>query len=401
MPYLTPNEIPEGDICRPLVIPLASDWLAFFGGALTELTKAYNWEKEGTLTVAETVEKMQEIVDAWYSGVCSACLLPGGYRVIRIGATGRLEQLTAGGEWEDATDDYAIPPPAARTGGTETDQICLAAKNAVNVLQTLYESLSDSYANDLTENEALTAFIALLIALTGFAFAPIAWAIAAFFLAIFEVLYSALRYLTADLWDEDVSAQLVCFLIECANNDAGVVTFNWDCLMEKLNSMADGFGLTEVQLRLYVQISYLLYFIGGVDGLNLAARTTEITDDVCEECVCQVELEDFSGYGTVENIGGNRWRVTAGPIEGGWGVNVHGVGLACWGYINFEMLSGTVTYADGTGCAGALSAWARSCDESNDTGYSADDIVTQFLFSNIGAFSFEMDAICHEDCVDF
>jgi len=70
MPYLTPQDLPEGDDCRPLSIPASTEWLALFGGALTELTKKYNWQDSGGLTVDETVEKMTEIIDAWYTESC-------------------------------------------------------------------------------------------------------------------------------------------------------------------------------------------------------------------------------------------------------------------------------------------------------------------------------------------
>jgi len=284
VPYLTPDSIPEDDDCRPLSIPADSVWLALFGGALTELTKPYNWQQFGALTVDQTVAKMEEIIAAWYNVPCAVCMTPGGYRVIRINAIGQLEQLNAEGEWEPATDEYYIPPPAAREGGTAPDQNCLAAKNATNALRTLYEGLSESWNNDLNENEAITALIALAVATIGFAFAPITWAVAAFFLAVFEVLYAGLRYVTADLWDDAVSDQITCFLLDCAINTDGVVTFDWECFNEHLNSLADSFGLSEVQLRFYVQIGYLLYFIGGADGLNLAGATTEITDDDCTMC---------------------------------------------------------------------------------------------------------------------
>jgi len=286
MPYLTPQELPEDDDCRPLSIPADSEWLALFGGALTELTKAWNWEDSGGLTVDETLAKMNEIINAWYSDPCAACTTPGDYRVIRIGVGGVLEQLDENGDWEPTTDDYELPPPDAREEGTADDQNCLAAKNATNVLEQLYENLSESFASELSEFEALTAFVALAVSLIAPELAIITWAIAAFFLAVFSLLYGALSYLTADLWDESFTKQMECFLFECANNDAGVVTFDWDCFMGKLNSLTDSFGLSEVQLRLYAQVSYIIYFIGGVDGLNLAGATTEITDDDCSFCEC-------------------------------------------------------------------------------------------------------------------
>jgi len=319
MPWLTPESIPEDDDCRPLSIPADSVWLALISGALTELTKPYNWQQFGALTVAETIAKMQSIIDNYYDAPCAMCITPGGYRVVRISPSGHVEQLDPDGDWVNATDDYHIPPPEAREDGTPDDQICLAAKNAVNVLQQLYESLSESWASELSTDEAVLALIGVLVAEVGFAFAPIVWAIMAFLLPIFVLVYEALAYLTADLWDEAFTKQITCFLVDCASNDAGVVTFDWDCFNAHLNSLADSFGLSEVQLRLYIQIGYILLFIGGVDGLNLAARTTDITNDDCTFCdPCfvfdfRVSDEGFVAdtYGTW--VAGEGWQVNPTP----------------------------------------------------------------------------------------
>lgn len=284
MPYLTPEELPEDDLCRPLSIPHSSEWLAIVSGALTELTKSYNWQQEGAVTVAEAVERMQLMVDSYYASFCNDCTTPGGYRIIRINPDGELEELSPDGDWQEPTGEYVIPPPEAREGGTSADQICLAAKNAVNVLHQLYESLSDSWNGDLDENEAVTAFILALIGLVGFAFAPITAGIVAFMTAVFTALYASLEYIIADLWDDSVDDQFTCFLINCANNDAGVVTFDYSCFINQLNAQQNDFSLTFDQQRLYAQVMYILYFIGGVDGLNLAGSTNEITDDECETC---------------------------------------------------------------------------------------------------------------------
>lgn len=290
MPWLTPDSIPEGDDCRPLSIPADSAWLALISGALTELTLPYNWQKFGTLTVAETVAKMQEIVDNYYNSPCALCLTPGDYRVTRISPEGHLQELSPSGDWQDATGDYAIPAPTARTEGTEPDQNCLAAKNATEVLSQLYESLSESFSSELSTDEAITAFIAAAVAAIGFEFAPITWSIAAIFFVGFEALFKALEYVTADLWTESFSNEFECLLLGCVVNTAGVVTFDWDCFNAALLAQVNNNGLSEIQMRLYVQIGYMLYFIGGADGLNLAARTTSITDDSCTCAWCRTYL---------------------------------------------------------------------------------------------------------------
>jgi len=307
MPWLTPDSIPEDDDCRPLSIPADSVWLALVSGALTELTQSYNWQQFGALTVQETVDKMQEILEGYYAGGCG-CTLPGGAKPLRILQDGTLQELGDDGEWGTPTGDYFIPPPDARTEGTEPDQNCLAAKNAVNVLHTLYQSLSDSFAAELSQDEALTAFIGAAVSAVGFEFAPITFGIVIFMEVVFQALYQALAYLTADLWDDAVSNQIICFLVECAVNTDGVVTFDGQCFLDNLNSLTDSFGLSEVQLRLYLQIAYLMYFIGGIDGLNLAGRTTAITDDNCDMCneVWCYQFDDANRLSewVAENFGG-------------------------------------------------------------------------------------------------
>jgi len=291
VPYLTPQELPEDDDCRPLFIPAGSEWLALFGGALTELVQIWNWEDSGGLSVADTIEKMQEIIDRWYIEACENCEIPEGGSILRITPDGTLEELVEG-EWVEPTEgDYFIPPPAAREDGSETDQICLAAINAVNVLQTLYESLSDSWNNALDEAEAVTAFIAAANAAIGFAFAPIVAGIVVFLAPIFTALYTLLEYVIADLWDEAVSDQIKCFLVNCATNTDGVVTFDYECFLAEMRANTNLFDLTEEQLRLYGQIAYMLYFIGGAAGLNLAGGTTAIEEGDCEGCV---DCEDYS-----------------------------------------------------------------------------------------------------------
>lgn len=386
MPYLTPQELPEGDDCRPLSIPANSEWLALFGGALTELTKTWNWEDSGGLTVAETVAKMTEIIDAWYSTPCDHCVTPGGYRAIRIGSDGRIEELDENGDWVPGTGDYEIPPPEAREGGTEEDQICLAAKNAVNVLEQLYESLSDSWNEDLEEAEALTALIGVFVGIVDFAIAPISYGIYAFFAGLFGLLYSALNFILADLWDEQFSRTIECFLVNCATNVDGVVTFDWQCFIDQLNEQTNPFDLNEDQIRLYIQVLYILYFIGGVDGLNLAGATTAITDDECN-CDCQVQLMiSPPGYGTLEYLGGGYWLGTAALVSGvyrlGIVVDPESPTSMCWRYVE-PTWTGTYTYADHRGCGECETPLYSPLAEGSNAcaGYWANETPSSFTFN--------------------
>jgi len=325
MPYLTPQALPESDDCRSLSIPADSEWLALFGGALTELTKSWNWEDSGGLTVDQTLAVVNEVINAWYSSNCLFCETPDGYRVIRINEQGHIEQLQ-GDNWEAPTGDYYIPPPDAREEPTEDERKCLAAANATNVLHLLYESLSDSYNEDLDHNQAMLALIGVFVGAVGFAIAPISWGIYAFVAWIFSIMFAMLEFVTADLWDTAVSDQIECFLYECANDDAGVITFDYECFQAKLNELANGFGLSEAQIRLYLQITYLLNFIGGVDGLNLAGATTAIESADCSDCVICATYDDdmLEGIGAktrivqVDPSDQTYWIYPTGSPDGYW-----------------------------------------------------------------------------------
>jgi len=63
MPYLTPESIPPGKICRVLRIPNNPDIIACVTGALEELTFAYNWEQFGAITPDEIASAMTDLFD--------------------------------------------------------------------------------------------------------------------------------------------------------------------------------------------------------------------------------------------------------------------------------------------------------------------------------------------------
>jgi len=182
--------------------------------------------------------------------------------------------------------DYSGPPITPREGGTEADQKCLAAANAANVLQILYESITDSISHDLEEAEAYAALVTAFIAAVGWEFAPIAFAIAAFFLVVFGVVYEIVKLIGSDLWDGTFTDTLKCALYECASDDGeGVVTFDWTCVQSRLAAGTDALNFD--QLRLFNQLNFIIQVIGGADGLNQAGATTAITEADCSGCtVC-------------------------------------------------------------------------------------------------------------------
>jgi len=73
MPYLTPDEIPDGFVCRALIIPDDPQWIEIVNGALLELTHPYRFEKFGDVTPEQTSEIFTEMVMKYIKK--AACLL--------------------------------------------------------------------------------------------------------------------------------------------------------------------------------------------------------------------------------------------------------------------------------------------------------------------------------------
>lgn len=61
MPYLTPDSIPTTALCRRLRIPDEPLIIAAVNGAISELTKAYNWQSFGTVTPDDIANAMLAI----------------------------------------------------------------------------------------------------------------------------------------------------------------------------------------------------------------------------------------------------------------------------------------------------------------------------------------------------
>jgi len=283
--FPTPNSVPGSSGYTVFRFPADPAWGQLILGAAQALAYAYNWYQAGDLTPDEAADLFRQIIEQAPYETCG-CDNPAGGKIIRIGIGGHIQELGEDGTWQEPSGDYTVPPVTPREGGTPQDQICLAAANATNVLQQLYENLTDSWNAELSEAEALTALVLLIVALIGAAFAPITFAIVTFFGWFFGVLYETLEFVGADLWDENFTNALICILVGCAANDDGVITFDWDCFNNKLAAQTDAFDLTVSQLRLFGQIQFMLNAIGGVDALNVAGATTAITSADCSDCDC-------------------------------------------------------------------------------------------------------------------
>jgi len=393
VPYITPPDIPEGDTCRPLSIPTSPEWLAFFGGALTELTKSYNWEQETGISVADTIEKMEQIVNGWYDNACGDCLLPGDSPIFRIGEGGHIEQLV-NGEWVEPTGDYTIPPTAARTEPTEEERICLAAANAVNALQLLYESLSDSFGSALDAVDAAAALVATVVGGIGLVIGAITGGMIKLAGFIFASVYAAVEWITADLWDAEFTEKLTCIFKNCATDVSDVVHFDFDCIYDQLRTQTALLDPTVGELRLFGQLSVIMGFI-GVEGLEAAGTATAVETYDCDGCFCEITLEATAGGGIVEFMGGRHWRVTSthGAHDS---FGIIDIIERCWGYCNFVVNYGAGDYANFTNCTShaVIEGFPCDCNGFGGTGDNSGDIIALYIQGDAGEFQVEFDVYC-------
>jgi len=367
--FPTPNSVAGTSGYTVFRFPNDPAWGQLLLGAAQMLAYAWNWYESGDLTPEEAADAFRQIVEQAPYEAC-ACTLPDGGRVIRINpTTGHLEELGDDGDWHEPTGDYAVPPITPRTGGTPEDQRCLASANAAHVLELLYESITDSIAHELETAEAYAALVTAFIAAVGWEFAPIAFAIAAFFLTVFGIVYEIVKIIGADLWDDTFTETLKCALYGCSSDDGeGVITFDWLCLQ---NALAAGTNaLNFDQLRLFNQLYFIIQVLGGADGLNQAGATTSITDADCSECVPTAwgyewnadELASWdncfgrgaysAGVGWVAGVGagfvastpnsGNNSDLHANPNH--WEIDVTASGAAGNGYVSVANINDVCTF---------------------------------------------------------
>lgn len=342
--YPTPNTAADVQAYLLLYFPDAV-WAQYALGALRTLTAGYNWYKSGDLDVDEAAELFRVIIENAPLNKLPGCSLPTGEPLMRIDPeTGRIQDVDSDGNWEDNPD---IPPTPARPHSTPEDMRCLAAANAANALQILYESLSDSWNAGLSTAEAITAFVSTVGTAIAVEFFPPAAALIAAAGLIFEVVYAVVAFVGADVWTTDFTNALKCYLFECSSVDGSdVVTFDWQCVIDALARQTNIFDLSFSQLRLFGQLYYILSFI-GVDGLNHAGSATAITTADCSDCACTGTSINFATG--MHGFAHEAWDVFAGV--GTYATDIYGTGwyAATSGGFNQIGIAGDVDLVCGTG----------------------------------------------------
>jgi len=369
--FPTPNNVaPDGGYVV-FRLPENNEWAGLILGAAQALSYAYNFYEWGDMTPDEAAEAFRQIVDVAPFNTCG-CSLPNGGKVIRININGHFEELDENNEWADPTGDYAIPPVPTRGG---SDPRCLAAANAENVLSQLYEEVVDMIAEGLSLIEIIGAVILFIATVIAGAIGLAAAALIEIIAIAFREFVAAAAFLGADVWDSNFSEALRCMLYECSVDTAGVVTFEWDCLIEKLYATTNPFDLTGAQLRLLGQVGFLLNII-SIDGLNLAGATTAITEADCSECddawcyTFDLTIDDAGGIPVTENGCTATWTSGVGwHIAKGESGCAPGTGMSVLAAINITFPSTHIRHVvvvgtsesrtNGTACAVAFPAINR------------------------------------------
>jgi len=280
--FPTPNDVPADGGYIVFRIPKDNEWAGLILGAAQALTEHWNFYQWGDMLPEEAAEAFRQIVNQAPYEACG-CEQPGGRRVLRVNANGHIEQLTDG-EWTEPTDDYTIPPVPPRTEPTCEERRCLAAANCANVLQQLYEEVADAVADGADEAEALAVMIGFAVITIGGWLGLALAALVGLALGLFTAFLEICEFMTADLWTSDFTDKLQCILYECSSCDGDVVTFDFQCVRERMAEYTDLLDPQVItNIRLFGQVDFMLNVI-GVDGLNAAGATTAIETADCTDC---------------------------------------------------------------------------------------------------------------------
>lgn len=344
MPYLTPETLPPTLHCRRLLIPDSSEWLAIISGALTELTLTWNWQQKG-ITVDQALEASRDIIASYYNQPCTnpdECTQPDGSPVIRRNADGTTQQLI-NGTWQAPTGDLTPIPPEPREEPTEEDRLCLAAKNAANILGLTYAAAEEAYFETGTAEAVVTAIIGAAAIIFAPFVTPMTIAALGLLQLIFDTFFDIWGALTEPVWDDELEAKLACTLLSVASEDGDErVTFDFEQLQIKL--VTDWVNtLHYPEYLLGLQMQYLTQILGA-EALNWSSGTTAIIDDDCSYCGCttyddnmdinQGALDHVVPYAGISNAWG-------GAAQAGEWISVGGrTGGGCWNSANIGTYAG-------------------------------------------------------------
>lgn len=280
----TPDVYEEADtLCRPLFVPLP--FIHIVGGALSELTRLWNWEQVGSMTPETATEIMSAMLKQWYEEDCVTCC------PLRINPqTGGLQFSEDDGEtWQDVDygpnvpgpDDITFPDPAPQPEGTDEEQRCVGARNAALVLQATYQETVQVFVEGVGSAvlgllQVLSRIVDLLLGGRG--------AVSALVDVATGIIAADADFVPDGFPDADLEAiqnLLYCF----ASVADDVVTFDYAAVIAAM----EGEGAVEPFPGLIVLLQLFL----GADGLNAAGGVPAVTEADCSAADC-VECESYA-----------------------------------------------------------------------------------------------------------
>lgn len=386
----TPNEIPQGAICRPLFIPADESWLALISGALAELTAPHNWEQVGALTPLECAERMAQMFQEYINGICgigeenldvrqnpdTPCLLEkddgSGWQTfadlrlcppkVRLTSSGAgLEVSTNGGVTWNEAELPAIPPAPVVAGH---DTLCNAAASAVEVYRQTMSEIFRLFNDGVEVMIVVSAIIAMLA--SWFFFPPALPLVFSFFVELQTIVES----LTVADFDSDKQEELRCIFFCAMTLDEGVARIDWASVTAEIEAR-----VSVSPPNIWLMLRYLALIVGQ-DGTERAAATGVIQNAICgcEDCPPDFMLKAMDGDTgvTVEYLGINpasgwqRFRVTGKPRTTDGELSYTRVGGGC-----FYHRSGSETlYINGNPVTwNSIFTLATRCNGTNYNGF--------------------------------
>lgn len=315
--FLTPPNLPLTRQQRCINIPVSKEWLGIFNAALLALTQEWNYEQtfDSELTPAQCAAICYQIYEDYLKNECgedtivdvrqspeNSCILEKSYDGIewipfadlslcapqyRINpATRGLETSLDGETWEsvpeapwvESASPY-VPEPNIQPGTTQVKR-CLAAANAVEVIDAFYRETFGAVAaglnnNMLTLNNALADINYGLLSLL---YAPEQGLLET--LGFFEFDFGT--YMAAPGLEPEDKTALMCLLYQNATVDADIVRFDHGAIQDNV--------VTDVGVNPGTAIALLLGYMAP-EGLDRAGGVQVVTEMDCSDCiVCGGEI---------------------------------------------------------------------------------------------------------------
>lgn len=312
--YPTPEDIPVECAYRLAKLPSSAAWLAVFMGMLEQGLDEANWQQfEGGITREQAAAVWADIIDGMYAGAeagvvvdvrqntLNPCLLEktmdgttwvtfadtslcSSPPLAQYGPTGRLQFWNGFGYFDVPDGPWVDQPPQDYFTGlqpsgpqlTQTNNQCVAAANAGNVLYQLFLDIGNNLIGQIPDNPLTTGVAAFggdtaLGLLFGAAVVPfVDFAIALFF-AGYQALFEVTDFSGAD------RRKLICLINAHMSGSAGAWVLDWSAIRAGLATSGIS---SDVQNLLRQELDLI-----GYDGLQIAAKTTAIATYSCSAYV--------------------------------------------------------------------------------------------------------------------